>query len=240
LKAAGGRVWNGKPSVTPAAGSGLDLGAAVEEVIVGVEAAAIEEGVIAAVEFPDTRFGRFDRRFTAVTRWLSYLAGLALLTVVVVCVLDVLGWKLFGKPIPSSTDFIQYMNVALVFLAVAYVQTDRGSTAIELLQHRLPLWLRVTIRTFSYFLGFATCMFVVYRGWFNLVDQWTTHDVAAGVWKFPLWPFQMCLLVGCFFLGLGFVVTGIRDHINFRNRRGVYAPSVKRPASGAALPPASE
>jgi TRAP-type C4-dicarboxylate transport system permease small subunit len=230
LKAAGNRIWNGKAQPEAVAGAG-----ATPDV-----PAVLEEGAIAAVEFPDTRFGRFDRRYMVFTKWLSYLAGIALLAVVVICVVDVLGWKLFGKPVPSSTDFIQYMNVALVFLAVAYVQTDRGSTSIELMQSHLPRWLKVMVRTFSYFLGFACCMFVVYRGWFLLAEMRRTHDVAAGVWKFPLWPFQVCLLVGCFSLGWAFVVTGIRDLINLKRRRGAYAPVVKKARTKTAVPPASE
>lgn len=231
LVAVGKRIWNGK-AVPPGA----------EPVSHGMEAAqaAMDEGVIAAVEFPDTRFGRFDRRYTAFTRWLSYLAGLALLSVVVVCVIDVIGWKLFGLSIPSSTDFIQYMNEALVFLAVAYVQTDRGSTSIELLQAHYPRPVKVVIRTFSYVLGFACCMFVAYRGWVMLDKLWETKDAAAGTWKFPLWPFEACLVTGVFFMGWGFVTTGIRDLINFKHHKGAYAPPVKKPKAKAALPPASE
>lgn len=223
-KAAGDRIWNGRtePKVLADANTG---GA---------------EGVLAAVEFPDTRFGRFDRRYTALTKWLSYLAGLALLAVVFICVVDVVGWKLFGKPVPSAVDFIQYMNVVLVFLAVAYVQMDRGSVAIELGQNHFPRWLKVGVRTFAYVLGFGCCMFVVYRGYFLLAAMLEKHVAAAGTWKFPLWPFQVCLLVGCFFLGWGFVVTGARDLINFKHRRGRYAPAPQKAKKDTTAPAASE
>jgi TRAP-type C4-dicarboxylate transport system permease small subunit len=189
--------------------------------------------------FPDTKFGRFDRWYTTWTKWLSYLAGLALLSVVIVCVIDVLGWKLFGASIPSSVDFIKYMNVALVFLAVAYVQTDRGSVAIEMGQDHFPRWLKVSVRVFGYFLGFAACLWVVYRGWFRLDKMLTTREAAQGIWKFPLWPFELCLLVGMFFLAWGFVVTGIRDLVHFKDRTGRYAPSAKELKRKGITPPAS-
>ena len=189
--------------------------------------------------FPDTKFGRFDRWYTTWTKWLSYVAGLALLSVVIVCVIDVLGWKLFGKPFPSAVDFIKYMNVALVFLAVAYVQTDRGSVAIELGQDHFPRWLKVSVRMFGYFLGFAACLWVVYRGWFRLDKMFKTHETAQDVWKFPLWPFEVCLLVGMFFMAWGFVVTGIRDLVHFKNRTGRYAPSEKELRKKGITPPVS-
>ncbi|OFW62143.1 MAG: hypothetical protein A2133_05605 [Actinobacteria bacterium RBG_16_64_13] len=203
---------------------------------------AAEPGGMAPPEFPDTWFGRLDRRYTRFTKWLSYLAGLALLSVVIVCVVDTIGWKMPGvhKSIPSSVDFITYMNVALVFLAVAYVQMDRGSVSIELAQNHFPRWLKVGVRTFGSFLGFAACMYVVYRGYYKLEGMWQTKEAAAGTWKFPLWPFQVCLMVGCFFLSWGFVVTGMRDLINFRERRGRYAPSAKELKKQGIAPPASE
>jgi len=231
LAALGRRIWYGSAKLGAQQGATGGGGMADAQ-------AAVNEGAIAAVEFPDTRFGRFDRRYTTFTKWLSYLAGLALLSVVVVCVVDVIGWKLFGKSVPSATDFIQYMNEALVFLAVAYVQTDRGSTSIELLQAHYPPRLKVAVRAFSYFLGFACCMFVAYRGWYMLEKLWTTHDVAAGTWKFPLWPFEASLVAGIFFMGWGFVTTGIRDLINFKHRRGPYAPAAKKPKAEAVPPDA--
>jgi TRAP-type C4-dicarboxylate transport system permease small subunit len=183
----------------------------------------LDSGPVPPPQFPDTRFGRFDRRYTMFTKWLSYLAGIALLCVVIVCVIDVVGWKLFGKPFPSAVDFIKYMNVALVFLAVAYVQTDRGSTAIEMGQDHFPRRLKLGVRMFAHLLGFAVCMYVVYRGYFYLEKMLINKQTAADVWKFPLWPFEFCLLVGMFFLGWGFVVTGIRDFITFKHRTGKYA-----------------
>ncbi len=198
-----------------------------------------DAGKIPPLVFPDTKFGRFDRWYTTWTKWLSYAAGLALLSVVIVCVIDVLGWKLFGKPFPSAVDFIKYMNVALVFLAVAYVQTDRGSVGIELVQNHFPRWIKVSVRTFAYLLGFAACMWVVYRGLFRLDKMLDTHETAQDVWKFPLWPFEVCLLVGMFFLAWGFVVTGIRDLIHFKNRTGRYAPRSTKTKRKAAAPPAS-
>jgi TRAP-type mannitol/chloroaromatic compound transport system permease small subunit len=191
------------------------------------------------VSFPDTKFGRFDRRYTMLTKWLSYAAGIALLTVVFVCVIDVLGWKLLGKPFPSAVDFIKYMNVALVFLAVSYVQTDRGSVAIEMGQDHFPLWLKVAVRMFGYFLGFAACLWVVYRGFFRLNKMFEAHETAQDVWKFPLWPFDVCLLVGMFFLSGGFVVTGIRDLVHLKNRTGRYAPSKRELRKKGITPPAS-
>jgi TRAP-type C4-dicarboxylate transport system permease small subunit len=204
-------------------------------------AGAPETGGTPPLTFPDTKFGKFDKWYTTWTKWLSYAAGLALLSVVIVCVVDTVGWKLPGvhKSIPSSVDFITYMNVALVFLAVAFVQMDRGSVAIEMGQDHFPRWLKVGVRMFGYLLGFGSALYVVYRGLYLLQDLWTNKVTASGVWKFPLWPFEVCLLIGMFFLAWGFVVTGVRDLVHFKHKTGRYAPSEKELKKSGVNPPAS-
>ena len=126
--------------------------------------AAWNKGEIPPPEFPDTRFGRFDRRWTAFTKWWSYLAGIGLLFVVVILVIDVIGWKLFDSPFPNAQALVQYMNVVAVFFAVAFVQTDRGSTAIELFQKLFGPRAKLVLRTVAGVLGLAACFYCAYRG----------------------------------------------------------------------------
>jgi TRAP-type C4-dicarboxylate transport system permease small subunit len=198
------------------------------------------KGEIPPPEFPNTRFGRFDRRFTAFTKWWSYLAGIGLLAIVVVLVIDVLGWKLFKHPFPSAQDFVMYMNVVAVFFAIAYIQTDRGSTAIELFQKNFPRWLKVSVRTLTWVLGMAVCFYCAYRGAYLVDGHLDRIKRATGTWKFVVWPFSMAMVIGFILLGLSFIVTGIRDLIEFRDRRARYGTRRKPRKKADANPAASE
>jgi TRAP-type C4-dicarboxylate transport system permease small subunit len=213
----------------------------VPPVLTAEETAAIwAKGEIPPPEFPDTRFGRFDRRWTAFTRWWSYLAGIGLLCIVIVLVVDVIGWKLFKHPFPSANDFVMNMNVVAVFFAVAYIQTDRGSTAIELFQKKFPRWLKVGIRTFTWLLGMAVCFYCAYRGCY-LVDGHMDHiKRATGTWKFLIWPFSAAMVIGFILLGVSFVVTGIRDLIELKERRARYSLGLKKAKKTSAGSAASE
>ena len=198
-----------------------------------------ESALATGNEPPPLEYGPVDGFYTRLTRWFSYLAGAALLVIVVICVIDVISWKFFSWPFPSQQGLVKHLNVALVFLAVGYVQMERGSVAIELLQDSFGLRGvgKLAVRVFASVLGAGVCLFCAYRGWFLLSDLFHTHAVDTGVWRFPIWPFEMTMVVGWFLLGVAFLFTVARDVTNYRKLRGPYAP---RPAKTKkiASPPA--
>jgi TRAP-type C4-dicarboxylate transport system permease small subunit len=198
------------------------------------------KGEIPPPEFPDTRFGRFDRRWTAFTKWWSYLAGIGLLVVVVVLVADVIGWKLFKHPFPSATDLVKNLNVVAVFFAVAYIQTDRGSTAIELFQKHFPNRLKLGIRTFAWLLGMAACFYCAYRGCALVHDQLVQIQKSDPPLRFLIWPFGAAMVIGFILLGVSFVITGIRDIIEFKEKRARYGPRPKKAKKTGAASAAAE
>jgi TRAP-type C4-dicarboxylate transport system permease small subunit len=230
LRRVGRRIWIGKGPEEPA-----------PPVLTSEQVAALwEKGEIPPPEFPDTRYGRFDRRLTQFTKWWSYLAGIGLLCIVLVLVIDVVGWKLFKWPFPSATDFVKNMNVVAVFLAVSYIQTDRGSTAIELFQKSFPRWLKVATRTFAWLLGTAACAYCAYRGvvlTHTFLDHMKRSDPP---WEFVIWPFAAAMVIGFILLALSFVSTGIRDFIEFKQSRARYGISRKKAEKTLTGPPASE
>jgi TRAP-type C4-dicarboxylate transport system permease small subunit len=190
----------------------------------GKEGAPEESVLSTGDEPPPVEYGRLDRWFTRFTKWMSYVAALALGVVTLVCFVDVITWKLFGWTVPSATDLVTYLNLVLVFMAAAYVQMDRGSVAIELVQNKFQKMVRLATRILASVLGAGVCLFAAYRGWFRLVDMYNSNAMADGAWHFRLWPFQAVLVFGFVCLGLAFLFAIGRDLSNYRRRRANFAP----------------
>ncbi len=169
-------------------------------------------------------YGRLDTWYQSFSRRMSYVAAAALGVITAVCFVDVVGAKFFGWPVPSQFELVANLNLVAVFLAAFYVQMDRGSVSIELLQNHLPRPVKLAVRIFGSLLGIAVCFFAAYRGWCYLVDFIQTRKSASGVWHFPIWPFQAVLVLGFFCLGLAFLFTVGRDVHDYRGRRGRFNP----------------
>lgn len=190
----------------------------------GKEGAPEESVLSTGDEPPALEYGRLDRWFTRFTKWMSYVAACALGVVTLVCFVDVITWKLFGWTVPSATDLVTYLNLVLVFMAAAYVQMDRGSVSIELLQNKFQKVVKLATRVFGSVLGVGVCFFAAYRGWFRLVDMYNSNAMADGAWHFRLWPYQAVLVFGFVCLGLAFLFAIARNVANYRRRRASFAP----------------
>ncbi|MCX8032165.1 MAG: TRAP transporter small permease [Thermoleophilia bacterium] len=182
-----------------------------------------EPEMLAGEEPPRLEYSRLDSWYTRFTRWLSYLAALSLGAVAIICFVDVIGWKFFGWTVPSAQSLIKHLNLVLVFLGVAYVQMDRGSIGIELLQNKFHRVGKLVVRMFGSLLGIGVCSFAAIRGWAYAAELMKEHAVAEGLWRFKLWPFQVVLVIGFAALALAFVFAIARDLTDFRKRRGRYA-----------------
>jgi TRAP-type C4-dicarboxylate transport system permease small subunit len=188
-------------------------------------------------EPPLLEYGPLDRWYKVFTRWMSYLAGAALFVITVVCFVDVIGWKFFGWTFPSQVGLVANLNVVVVFLAAAYVQMDRGSVSIELLQNRFNRVVKLVTRMFASVLGVGVCWFAAYRGWSYFAELYHTHATDNGAWHFKTWPFEAVLVLGWSLMGLAFVFTIVREVVDYRRRRSAYAPKTPDPSQSVTPTP---
>lgn len=148
-----------------------------------------------------SRFERIDAVVLKISRWISYLVGAAILVIMLLALVNVIVTKLFKFSVPSSTEWITYLNILAVFPAVAFVQLDRGHTRVDLFDNRFPPFLQKVIEIFSDLLGMALCGLISWRAFVLFQDQLRkgTMSSSSALTKgaFPLWPFSLMLSVFC-------------------------------------------
>lgn len=161
---------------------------------------------------PQTRFERTDRVVFRVTKWISYLVGAAILAIMLLALVNVLVSKIFKFSVPSSTEWITYLNILAVFPAVAFVQLDRGHTRVDLFDNKFPPLVQKIIEIFSDLVGMGVCALISWRTFILFEDhlQKGTMSSSSALTKgaFPLWPFSLMLSVFCalWFLTFGWSI----------------------------------
>lgn len=78
-----------------------------------------------------------DRLNAFVNRALAWIAGLALIAMMLFTVADMVT-RGFGRPIAGSYEVIGWLSAAAMALALGYTQLHRGHVAIDLVVERLP------------------------------------------------------------------------------------------------------
>jgi len=150
---------------------------------------------------PQTRFERIDQTVFRITKWISYLVGAAILVIMLLALVNVLVSKIFKFSIPSSTEWITYLNILAVFPAVAFVQLDRGHTRVDLFDNHFSPMVQKIIEIFSNLVGMGVCGLISWRTFVLFQDhiQKGTMSSSSALTKgaFPLWPFSLMLSVFC-------------------------------------------
>lgn len=159
---------------------------------------------------PSSKFLKVDRGVMRVLKCSGYIGAVALMIAMVLAVVDVVLAKFFHASIPYATEAIQYLNVAMVFFGIAYVQLDMGHTCVDLLWEHFPRKLRFLIKFVFYILGVGVCGYFGYRAVILLQDKFAKHALAGGSVGFEVWPFVAILAWGFFSLAVANIWSIVR------------------------------
>lgn len=144
----------------------------------------------------------------------SILSGASLMLVALICTIDALGAKIFSVSVPNGTEWVTYLNIPVVFLAIGFIQVERGHTTVDLISGRFPEVIQKIIRAIGNLLGIFVCAYVGYCSWKLTLDKIATSAKASSAaGAFLVWPFALVIAVGFLLLMLAFVWTLIREFV---------------------------
>lgn len=144
----------------------------------------------------------------------SLLSGLSLLAVAILCTADALGSKLFSASIPNGTEIVTYLNIPVVFFAMAFIQVERGHTTVDLFSGHFPKGIQRTIHLAGYVLGALICAFVGYCSFQLVLDKYkTSAKASAAASSFVVWPFAVVIVIGFVLIAAAFVWCVFREFL---------------------------
>ena len=151
---------------------------------------------------------RLERFANSSSRWLNWVAGAGLVTMLGLVVADIVGIKLFKWPIPGGIEMVAFLGVVVVAFAIAYTQVLRGHIQVEFFVMRLPKRVQAGIAAFTSLLGVALFAVLAWRSVdFGRVLQATGEvSMTQGI---PFYPFvyaiAFCCIPVCLLLLVGFL-----------------------------------
>lgn len=152
---------------------------------------------------PQMRFRTVDSCMVTALRYISYAAAGCLLIMALLATANVVYSKLFSRSIPSSTDWIAYLMIPVVYLSVAYVVLDRGLIAVDIISGRFPKWVKNIITALSYCVGAGLGLLISYRLFMQMLEYKSIHKMSStSALSLPLWPFYCILCFGMVLLSI--------------------------------------
>lgn len=173
----------------------------------------------------NTIFHKIDRTIFTALKYLSYISGVALILVAVICTADAISANFFHKSITNATDFVTYLNIPVVFFAIAFVQVERGHTHIDLLMDKFPKIVQKIIMFLSYLLGCAISTFISWRGFVLMLDKLEkVAKAGSSRTSFVVWPFALVVAIGFGLLAIAMLWSAIREWTIPEEERAGYLP----------------
>lgn len=118
------------------------------------------------------------------------LAGLVLLSMGLIIVASIMGKVLFLRPIPDDLLMVGLLNVAVIVLPLAYVESQRGHIAVTVTTDWMGPRAQGALRAFG-----ALAMAVFFGGIGVMVARRMPGEIARGAYydgvlQIPTWPMK--------------------------------------------------
>lgn len=139
------------------------------------------------------RFTRFIEKLSYGT---GYAAGLVLLAIIVLTMVEVVSRYVLRNPLILSDELGGYAMVLVSFLGLAYCAQEKGHIRITFIVERLSPRITSWIRLASLVLGLAFISVAAWVSWKFLGDSFTRDMRSNSMLRTPLkWP-QMAIPIG--------------------------------------------
>jgi TRAP-type C4-dicarboxylate transport system permease small subunit len=144
----------------------------------------------------------------------GYLAGLVLLAIIALTMVEVVSRYVLNNPLILSDEFGGYAMVAISFLGMAYCAMERSHIRITFIVEALSARRAGAIRLFTLALGVLFVAVSAWVSWQFLADSFTRDMRSNSLLMLPLkWP-QMAIPIGFTLFAVvfaGLLAKAIRD-----------------------------
>ena len=136
-----------------------------------------------------------------ISKILLWIPSLALLTVMLVTVANVLGRSLFKNPVSGAIEIAGLFGSIVVSLSLFYTQLKDRNVATDIIFNKLHRSYQRILEKITFVLGTGTVGLMIYSCALGVLESYTEKDVTT-ILTIPIWPFMMAFLIG----GLAFCI----------------------------------
>jgi len=106
---------------------------------------------------------RFEKLNSRLSRWLEWLGLVAILLLILITCVDVIGAKVFLKPVFGAIDIVKLAQLIAIAFAVAATLLVGRHVQVEFFVILLPKKIQALVDAFVQLLGFALFVVIVWR-----------------------------------------------------------------------------
>ncbi|MCJ7769704.1 MAG: TRAP transporter small permease [Dehalococcoidales bacterium] len=139
---------------------------------------------------------RLDKIAKTFSKWVSWVAGLGVVSMLALTVADVIGVKLFKSPIPGAIETVAFLGVVITAFSIAYTQSQRAHIQVDFFVIRLPGRIRAGVVAFTSLLGIILFALLSWQSFEYGCSLWAAGEVSMTS-RIPFYPFVYAIAFCC-------------------------------------------
>lgn len=188
-----------------------------------------------------TILSRLDRGLFKVESVMNLIAGIMILSLVILAVVHVLSRKFLNAPLPGFVDWVEQFMAVFAFFGVAYCHRLGGHIRMDMVVGKLKgrtLWLTEWFSSIFMILLVSVLIYGSYFHFdrsFDLAARWFSRDSSMDI-AIPLWPAKLIVpfSLSVLWLRLAIHIWGFGRAFRTGETRPVAVPLIEDAASLAA------
>jgi TRAP-type C4-dicarboxylate transport system permease small subunit len=153
---------------------------------------------------------RFERYIATLSDWLAWVGFAGLLLMMVITCADVIGAKIFLRPVFGAIDIVILSQQVAMAFAVSATLIYGRHVQVEFFMNFLPARLRALTDTLMYLLCLALFAVIIWRlivyGYMVQVGAETSSTA-----RIPLYPFAYGIAFACIPISLSFILNALKS-----------------------------
>ena len=157
-------------------------------------------------------FARLEKIQISVESVFNGVAAATLVFMMGLTTVDVVMRYVFNAPIPGVYTLCEMLIVAIVYLAIAYVQQQKSHVRVDVFIDHLQGPPRLAFELATLVLALVGFSLMTWQAGLLAWDAWVTGDYAMGLIEYPFWPTKFAMTLGIGVLCLRFI-TDISNYV---------------------------
>lgn len=146
--------------------------------------------------------------FDRFLRWLALAAGIVMLLLMLVTVLDVVMRYVFNRPLASAWEFTEFSMALIVFLGIAYCGWTGGHIAVDVFARWLDRPALRYLPAILSFIGAALFALIAFRATLETI---ATINQVSNMLRWPFFPFRFTVAFGSAIFAVVLFIQGIQS-----------------------------
>ena len=139
---------------------------------------------------------RFDRFNEKISGWMEWIGFAGIVVIILVTTIDVLGSKLFVKPLFGSLDIVMLAQLIAATCTVTAALIAGRHVRVEFFLDIMPKRFRRVVDGIVYFLAFVLFAMIVWR-LIIFAHNLQMDGEVSGTARIPLYPFGYIASIAC-------------------------------------------